>query len=388
MKYLIIQVLLLCSLTVSAQTKLKEYKEYYSSTWAICEKSAASFYIEYEALDGSFVKYEESKKNKSSFTVFPSAWNENVYFKNGDLISKGAFNQGYYDGIWKRYYENGKLKSLAVYANGKEKEFTSYYDNGNVKSKDGKDYYKGGELQSERIELDELKQVKITYYETQEVEEKTYYYDSKNVVDSIFRKSGKLDEVLLYKESIQDIRELFFPNGRVYQRTVYLENQVHETTNYTIDGEIQAERTYQQGKVTAEKIYSDPVDRETGEELRSKKELIFTIVEQMPAFESCGSLEGLERNNCTNLAIQKFIGKHLTYPPYALETDIEGKEFVRFVVDQDGYITNVHSVKGTNSLLTEQAIRLVSVFPKFFPGMQQGKNVKVQYIIPINFRIG
>lgn len=115
---------------------------------------------------------------------------------------------------------------------------------------------------------------------------------------------------------------------------------------------------------------------------------IFTIVEDMPKFKGCENLTGNEATTCTNTEIQKFIAKNIVYPPMALENDIEGKVFVRFVVNPKGEVTDVTIAKGADSLLDNAALKLVKTMPNFTPGKQRGKAVPVQYIIPINFKIG
>lgn len=115
---------------------------------------------------------------------------------------------------------------------------------------------------------------------------------------------------------------------------------------------------------------------------------IFTIVEDMPKFKGCENLSGNEATTCTNTEIQKFIAKNIVYPPMALENDIEGKVFVRFVVNPKGEVIDVTIAKGADSLLDNAALKLVKTMPKFTPGKQRGKAVPVQYIIPINFKIG
>jgi protein TonB len=108
----------------------------------------------------------------------------------------------------------------------------------------------------------------------------------------------------------------------------------------------------------------------------------------MPKFKGCENLSGNEATTCTNTEIQKFIAKNIVYPPMALENDIEGKVFVRFVVNPKGEVTDVTIAKGADSLLDNAALKLVKTMPKFTPGKQRGKAVPVQYIIPINFKIG
>ena len=123
-------------------------------------------------------------------------------------------------------------------------------------------------------------------------------------------------------------------------------------------------------------------------EIDSVEQETFTIVESMPKFKGCENLSGGAATSCTNTGIQEFIANNLVYPPEALENDIHGKVFVRFVVNQKGKVTDVTIAKGVDSLLDNAALKLVKSMPKFTPGKQEGKSVPVQYILPIGFSIG
>lgn len=101
----------------------------------------------------------------------------------------------------------------------------------------------------------------------------------------------------------------------------------------------------------------------------------FVVVEQMPTFGKGGIDEF--RNN--------YISKNLKYPDVAAENGIQGRVFINFVVEPDGRVTNVKVVRGVDSSLDKEAVRVVSSSPKWKPGMQRGKPVRVQFTIPIIF---
>jgi len=67
---------------------------------------------------------------------------------------------------------------------------------------------------------------------------------------------------------------------------------------------------------------------------------------------------------------------------------IEGKVFVQFIVDKAGNITNVTAVKGIGAGCDEEAVRVIKGSPKWKPGKQRGKAVKVRMILPITFKLG
>lgn len=100
---------------------------------------------------------------------------------------------------------------------------------------------------------------------------------------------------------------------------------------------------------------------------------VFFIVEQMPVFPG-----GEE-------ALRKYIAQSVKYPAIAQENGIQGRVFVAFVVNTKGEVTDVKIARGVDPNLDKEAIRVVSNMPKWTPGKQRGKAVKVSYTVPINF---
>ena len=81
----------------------------------------------------------------------------------------------------------------------------------------------------------------------------------------------------------------------------------------------------------------------------------------------------------------EYIAKNLRYPEIAAENGISGRVFVRFVVEPDGSVTNVEVVRGVDPALDAEAKRVVLSSPKWAPGKQRGKPVRVSFTFPINF---
>lgn len=109
-----------------------------------------------------------------------------------------------------------------------------------------------------------------------------------------------------------------------------------------------------------------------GEEDTGEAE-IFQVVEDMPTFPH-GS-------------VQKWIAQNVKYPVIARENGIQGKVYVQFVIEKDGSITDVKVVRGVDSSLDKEAVRVVSMMPKWKPGRQRNKPVRVSYTLPINFQL-
>ena len=103
---------------------------------------------------------------------------------------------------------------------------------------------------------------------------------------------------------------------------------------------------------------------------------VFEVVEKMPEFPN-GGMPGL----------MKYLSDNIRYPEAAKVAGIQGRVTVVFVVDKDGSITNVETLRGVDAELDKEAIRVISSMPKWIPGMQKGKAVKVRYTVPVMFRL-
>lgn len=82
-----------------------------------------------------------------------------------------------------------------------------------------------------------------------------------------------------------------------------------------------------------------------------------------------------------------FVSKELKYPRKALEVNISGKVFIKFVVDKDGSLTSLEIARGIGFGCDEEAIRVLGKAPKWKPAKQRGRLVKQQMIIPIHFKM-
>ena len=108
---------------------------------------------------------------------------------------------------------------------------------------------------------------------------------------------------------------------------------------------------------------------ETGE---GDGDIPFITVEKMPRF---------------NGDLNKWLRKNLRYPVRCAEMGIGGKVFVEFVVEKDGSISSINVVRSADPDLSQEAIRVVKAMPKWIPGMQRDKAVRVRFTIPITFQL-
>lgn len=117
-------------------------------------------------------------------------------------------------------------------------------------------------------------------------------------------------------------------------------------------------------------------------------EPIFTVVENMPVFKNfCEELPDDLVIKCNMKEIQKYAAS-IHYPQFLVDKNVQGKVYVRFIVDTDGSVIRVKLLRGTHYTLDELAVEHIKNMPDFYkPGFQRGKKVKVQYNIPIVFKI-
>lgn len=102
---------------------------------------------------------------------------------------------------------------------------------------------------------------------------------------------------------------------------------------------------------------------------------VYDVVERMPCFPG------------GDQKMQDFIEKNLHYPKECAEKGLQGRVIVDFVVERNGTLTDIRVVKSVNPALDKEALRIVKLMPKWIPGRQSYKEVRVKYIIPITFQL-
>ena len=102
---------------------------------------------------------------------------------------------------------------------------------------------------------------------------------------------------------------------------------------------------------------------------------IFEIVEEMPEFPGGDGARAI------------FLRDNLKYPVVAQENGIQGRVTCAFVVNQDGSIVDIEVLRGLDPSLDKEAVRVISIMPKWKPGKQRNKPVRVKFNLPIQFRL-
>ena len=160
------------------------------------------------------------------------------------------------------------------------------------------------------------------------------------------------------------------PGDYLLKIRVYNEN---EECYYTIRQWFEAYTSHQVSS-RDKPIPIGPV-RSSDYKVLSDEDDIFDVVRNMPEFPG-----GMG-------ACLKFLMANTEYPEKAKAQKVEGKVSVKFVVEKDGSISNPQIIKGGNPLLNDEALRVVNSMPKWKPGKQRGKVVRVGYTVPIIFKL-
>ena len=112
------------------------------------------------------------------------------------------------------------------------------------------------------------------------------------------------------------------------------------------------------------------------EETVAEEEIPFVLVEVKPTFQ------GGDAN-----AFSRWVNQHLSYPDIAKENGVQGRVLLQFTVGTDGSVSAVKVLRGIDSSLDQEAVRVVSASPKWTPGRQRDRAVKVTYTFPVFFQL-
>lgn len=116
-------------------------------------------------------------------------------------------------------------------------------------------------------------------------------------------------------------------------------------------------------------------DDKKAEAIETDDSNAFDVVEKKPEFPG-----GAE-------AMMKYLSENIHYPEAAFKAGKQGRVVVSFIIESDGRISNAHVIKNVDNDLDAEAVRVVGAMPKWMPGMQDGKAVRVKFAMPITFRL-
>ncbi len=130
-----------------------------------------------------------------------------------------------------------------------------------------------------------------------------------------------------------------------------------------------------------EKLIAQEFTNETKEQISESDSVItiepvYTVVTKMPGYPG------------GDKAYQRFLSKNIKYPEEALKNGISGTVYLSFIVEKDGKVSNVKLLRGIGGGCDKEAMRVVSLFPDYEPGLDEdGKPVRTVFNIPISFKL-
>ena len=187
-------------------------------------------------------------------------------------------------------------------------------------------------------------------------------YDKRQIDESLLNREVVLDEEMVEITKQEEPKPQPVEQPQQTTQLEIVEDDV-ETEDLNINAEVEQNEVIEE-YVAPEVVEEDVVEQE-----------IFQIVEEMPAFPG------------GEAKLMEYVGKNIKYPQIARETGIQGRVFIGFVVEPDGSVSNVKLLRGIGGGCDEEAMRVVKSMPKWKPGKQRGKAVRVSYQIPVFFKL-
>ena len=335
-KHLLLIILSLFAVATFGQTKI-----YLNDTLGI-EKNEkqATYYRLYDVNADSSVSFKDYFLSDSTLHIIGKCkdiaqkiFNGTfIFYNHGKIISEGEIENGALEGRWKYYWLNGNLKEVKIFDGGEETGETFEYDRSGRKLFEGK------------ILNDLLEEYCVGYdnITNNKTIEGTYLHGLKNGHFKYYYPSGELYlEGDFINQKFINIWKQFDKNGSVICKTDF-------------------------GTDTSKKI----------EDNCFRNQMIYRFVQQMPSF--VGGEESM----------MKFIMENLHYPQEARDHQIEGKVVAQFVINTDGIISDIKIVRDIGYGCGKAVIDILEKMNgKWNSGRQDGKPVKVQFTLPIDFHL-
>ena len=283
-----------------------------------------------------------------------------TWFLNSQLSFSGNYKDNLKDGEFQQFDQSGKLVKNGIYAGGVLISGEAVVQDIIFKSPDQPAKFPGGDKAFNdylRMKTAELKIVK-------DLGKDEVNYINMNLTVS---KTGTIDKIDIYGHSIPTDNEIL--NAAFVTFPGFMPATVE---NIPVSSILTLELLYTNDGLQSNSRSNRSADDVKGDSLEGPN---YVVVEEMPQFP------GGERG------LQRFIASNLRYPAQAAGNDIQGNVIVNFLVNTDGLISNIKVVFGVNRDLDAEAVRVIRKMPRWKPGRQSGKNVRVSYTVPIKFRI-
>lgn len=392
----ITSILLVFSFCLFAQKKIKTVKKIEIDERSYKEK----FYVQEKKQnikEGKYKQYFQENlvtEGQYSNNKKTGEWS---YYNLEEIMMKGTFINGEKNGIWTYFRNNNKVTDV-FYTNSNKDSAFAYSENGRIASKTiftpkgntSESYYTNGNIKEQRTSFKGNSFVKLFFINgvlhRHLTIEDDYPFNDLVLVDFSGKpiEKGKITKgngtFISYK--IDSLNQLLpavtcdFINGKP-EGTYYSEHR-NKTTEKGLCKNGYKIGNWEELKDngTIKNIeYKESDKNEVYIYVSSDLEYnaVFTIVEYMPEFP------GKEQ------ALFKFLGNNMRYPNEAKDGNIQGTVYVSFVIDSDGKPKDAKIIRGVHASLNEESLRVVKLMPNWYPGIQRGVPVNVQYNLPIKF---
>jgi TonB family protein len=354
---------------------------YYNGGWVLTIKDSSVYYrtclldtinnqfigeVKDFTRDGKLLMtgtYQKAPKTTSATPRYQKNGIFTLYYPSGQIESKGEFRNDLRDGVWNYYYPNGKPFRQVRFVGDDFFVVSSYDSNGNLVVSNGT-----GEWHN--------------VYEWYGVDHKI---EVKGKLSN-WKKEGEwvcsfANGEILYKEIFKgDLFQSGYytrPDGRrKEQYYIELKNKflppckLEATEKFLYDDRLTRNDYSFFSFLPKPRVYNPALDT------ISDDRKVFLVVDTPP--EYVGGLE----------AMYKFISRNMRYPASARKMNIQGSVFVGFIVEPDGTVSEAAVIKGVSDDCDQEALRVVKMMPKWIPGKQNGRAVRVKFILPMKFKLG
>lgn len=159
--------------------------------------------------------------------------------------------------------------------------------------------------------------------------------------------------------------------------------EIIEVVSDEIELEIELDIASTETDQTEAVEWEAPVAIEAEEEV-TEEVLNFAVVERVPVFPGCeGARNNDDRKACFQAKLLEYVVKNFRFPEQARELNLQGRIYVKFVVEKNGEVSNIEVLRGVDPILDNEAIRCVKGLPKIAPAEQRGKPVRMSFVLPI-----
>ncbi len=192
---------------------------------------------------------------------------------------------------------------------------------------------------------------------------------------SSYYSNGQLSTTYKYADGERQGKSLsYYDNGQIQSEGFYQAGELHGIRkSFTREGDLREETEYKNGVPVNEGL---------------EKEGDIKLVEIKPHMLACTDVkDNKAREACSTKLMLETMYKNIKYPADAREYGIEGIVVVTFIIDKSGEMTDVYIDRGLCESIKKECLRAVKSIPEWAPGMQRGKIVRVQYNLPIKFKL-